>query len=232
LSYPDLFSITPFKETEKQALPPEPVPGRKSSPPDKGYTLLTGFIPEGFPGPSIHPMFENRRSGTMLCRRVAHFLFGLSVFCLVGFVEVSPASAHMHPHGGMMMQGGPIPFYLMNQDRIGLSKEQVSTLLKLKEHFLKTAIMEKARIRVLHLDIMEHMMHHRIDTATVRKDMDQILSHKKTLMHGYLDMVSRAHAVLTTQQFDKVKRLWREMMMMHHEMMMGPPHGPMDHHHM
>ena len=168
----------------------------------------------------------------MLFRRFAHFFLGLSVFCLLGFVGVSPASAHMHHHGDMMMQGGPIPFYLMNPDRIGLSKDQVAKLLKLKEIFLKTAIMEKARIRILHLDIMEHMMHHKIDTSAVQKDMDQILSHKRTLMHGYLAMISRAHAILTAQQFEKVKSLWREMMMMQHEMMMGPHHGPLDHHHM
>ncbi|AIA30297.1 hypothetical protein Y981_04455 [Leptospirillum ferriphilum YSK] len=207
-------------------------PGTEFSLRTRGYTLTIGFLSEGASGSSVHHTFENRRSATMLCKKMAHFLFGLSALCLLGFVDVAPASAHMHPHGEMMMQGGPIPFYLMNQDRIGLSKDQVAKLLKLKESFLRTAIMEKARIRVLHLDVMEHMMHHRIDTATVRKDMDQILSHKRTLMHGYLDMISRAHAVLTAQQFDKVKRLWREMMMMHHEMMMGPHHGPMDHRHM
>ena len=163
-------------------------------------------------------------------RRFVPFFLGLLVFCLLGFTGVSPASAHMHPHGNMMMQGGPIPFYLMNQDRIGLSKGQVAKLLKLKETFLKTAIMERARIRVLHMDVMENMMHHKIDTSAVRKDMDQILAHKRILMHGYLDMISRAHSILTAQQFEKVKSLWREMMMMHHEMMMGPHHGHMDHH--
>ncbi|MCL4461635.1 MAG: hypothetical protein M1297_08010 [Nitrospirae bacterium] len=166
----------------------------------------------------------------MLRKGFVRFFLGLLTFSLVGFAGVSPASAHMHHHGDMMMQGGPIPFYLMNQDRIGLSKTQVTKLLKLKETFLKTAIMERARIRILHMDIMENMMHHKIDTSAVRKDMDQILAHKRTLMHGYLDMIARAHAVLTAQQFEKVKSLWREMMMMHHEMMMGPHHGHMDHH--
>ena len=150
--------------------------------------------------------------------------------CLLSFTGTSRASAHMEHHGMMMMHGGPIPFYLMNQDRLGLTKEQVTKLVKLKENFMKTTIMEHARIRVLHMDIMEDMMHRKIDTGDVKKDMDKILAHKKMIMHGYLDMISRAHLVLTARQYEKVKSLWREMMMMHHGMMMGHHHDMMEHH--
>ncbi|MEC4683742.1 MAG: hypothetical protein VST70_08735 [Nitrospirota bacterium] len=153
-------------------------------------------------------------------------LMAAAIF-LIGFSAVPKAEANMM-HGchhnmmkHMMMHGGPIPFYLMNQDRLGLSANQVKTLIRLKMSFRKTAIMEKAHIRILHEEIMAEMMHRKIDTADVQKDMDAILSHKKTIMHSYLDMLSKAHRTLTPDQFTKVKGLWREMMLMHHGMEEG-----------
>ncbi|AFS52345.1 hypothetical protein BOX30_06520 [Leptospirillum ferriphilum] len=143
---------------------------------------------------------------------------------MIGFSGVTRAEAHMDHHRmmmRMMMHGGPIPFYLMNQDRLGLSRDQVSRLMKLKESFRKTVIMEKADIKVLHLDIMNDMMHRKIETSEVKKDMDKILEHKKVIMHSYADMVSKAHLILSPKQYEEVKKLWREMMMMHHGMMGG-----------
>lgn len=159
-------------------------------------------------------------------RKSAQMLILLAGIVLVGLTGVPNARADMEHHAmmmKMMMHGGPVTFYLMNQDRIGLSKDQVKKLSDLKGAFRKTAIMEKAQIKVLHLDIMKDMMHRKIDTGEVRKDMDQVLVHKKKIMDSYLNMIAKAHLVLSPKQFEKVKKLWREMMMMHH--------GMMDHHH-
>lgn len=164
----------------------------------------------------------------MLSNRMSKMLLMAAAIVLLGVSGVPNAQANMmhHCHKAMMkhmmMHGGPIPFYLMNQDRLGLSRDQVQKLIHLKMEFRKTAIMEKAHIKVLHEDVMADMMHRTIDTSDVKKDMDSILAHKKTIMHRYVDMVSQAHKVLTPKQFEKVRKLWREMIMMHHGMMGHP----------
>ena len=162
-------------------------------------------------------------------RKAVRVLILVAGIALAGLAGALPeASADMDHHAmmmRMMMHGGPVTFYLMNQDRLGLSRDQVRKLSDLKSTFRKTAILEKAQIKVLHLDVMRDMLHRKIDTGEVRKDMDRILAHKKKIMDSYLDMISRAHMVLTPKQFGEVKKLWREMMMMHHGMMES-------HHHM
>ncbi len=158
----------------------------------------------------------------MIYRKTVLILLLSATIILSGLTGIPEAGANMGHHGmmkRMMMEGGPVAFYLMNQDHLGLTRDQVRKLSDLKATFQETAIMEKAHIKVLHLDVMRDMMHRKIDTSEVRKDMNKILAHKKKIMDSYLDMVSRAHMILTPEQFEKVKKLWREMMMMHHGMM-------------
>ncbi len=157
----------------------------------------------------------------------ASSLLVLALVLFVGLLAPGTARANMGHHG-MMHHGGPVAFYLMNQDRLGLTSDQVKKLSTLKMTFLKTAIMEKARIRVLHIQTMALMMHHHIDVEKAGSNMDAILAHKKKIMHAYLTMMAGAHKVLTAEQFTKAKKLWREMMMMHHGMM---THHPMPMHH-
>ncbi len=151
----------------------------------------------------------------------------MSGLLVLGAVHVMPAQAHSfhHCHHGkammkkMMMHGAPIPFYLLNQDRLGLSKNQVKQLVALKIEFRKKAIAEKAQIKILHLDIKEHMMQRNVDTGTVEKDLDKILAHKKVIAGSYIHMVAGAHKVLTSDQFEQSKKLMRAMFR-HHMMMM------------
>jgi len=142
-----------------------------------------------------------------------------------GLATPGNARAGMHHHG-MMMHGGPIGFYLMNQDRLGLTQDQVQKLSKLKMDFMKTMILEKAQIKVLHMETMALMMKHHVDTEKVLGNMDKAMKHKRTIMHACVTMIAKAHAVLTADQFNSAKKLWREMMMMHHGMKMHGPHHP------
>ncbi len=160
-------------------------------------------------------------------------VMAMAIF-LFGFSGTPKAEAgmmhHCHGHMHMIMHGAPIPFYLMNQDKLGLSKDQVRKLIHLRMGFRKVAIMEKARIKVIHEDVKSEMMKKNIDTSDVKKDINRIVDHKKKVMDSYVEMVANAHKVLTPEQFEKVRKLWREMMMMHHGMMMH--HEMMDHHKM
>ena len=140
-------------------------------------------------------------------------------------LTASPAWAHGH-HGcmGHHEHGGPIGFYLMNQDQLGLSKKQVDRLVALKMDFMKTKIMERAPIRVLHVEAMALMMHHNVNVKAVQDKVSKILAHKRKIMDAKVQTIAEAHRVLTAQQYQMVKEMWREMMRMHHGLM---PHHPM-----
>ncbi|MDA8111985.1 MAG: periplasmic heavy metal sensor [Nitrospiraceae bacterium] len=148
-------------------------------------------------------------------------VLGSLVILGLGVATLSPASAHGMHHRMMkcmIMHGGPIPFYLLNQDRLKLSREQVRTLLDLKQSFRKNAVMEKAKIHVLRIDIMALMHHRTIDTARVDSDLDKIFAHKRILMKDFVDTVARAKGVLTPAQYEKAGKLWRAMILAHHGM--------------
>lgn len=153
------------------------------------------------------------------------FLKGLFMSSLVilglGVATLSSASAHGMHHRmmkHMIMHGGPIPFYLLNQDSLKLSREQVGRLLDLKQSFRKSAVMEKARIHVLRIDIMARMHHRTIDTARIDSDLDKIMSLKRSLMKDFVATVARANGVLTPAQEEEAGKFWRGMVQTHHKM--------------
>ncbi len=156
---------------------------------------------------------------------VRGLILGALVVLGLGTASLSSASAHGLHHRmmkHMIMHGGPIPFYLLNQDRLKLSRDQVRSLLDLKESFRKKAVMEKAEIHVLRIDIMARMHHRKIDTAKIDTDLDKIFDHKRALMKDFVETVARARAVLTPVQYERAGKLWRAMILAHHGM---------DHHH-
>ncbi len=150
--------------------------------------------------------------------RFAHVLTGFLVILFLA----SPVLAHAGegPRHHMMMHGGPVGFLLLHQDDLGLNHEQVVKLSRIKMDFFKIMIMERARIKVLKLQNMMLMMHRGFDTAKARENNEQILSHKKKIMDGCVRMLSEAGKTLTPEQFEKAKKLMRQMIVMHHEMMM------------
>jgi hypothetical protein len=152
---------------------------------------------------------------------VSFLLLAFAIFSGLG--TPGTARADMHHHA-MMMHGGPIAFYLINQDRLGLTSDQVQKLQNLKMNFMKTMILEKAQIKVIHIETMALMMKYHVDVDRVNHSMDALLKHKRTIMHSYTSMIAKAHSILTDEQFTSAKKLWRETMMMHHGMMMHPPH--------
>ena len=154
-------------------------------------------------------------------------------FALAAGLVIAPAPSPAMAHGmhhrmmkRMIMHGGPIPFYLMNQDRLKLSPDQVKSLVDLKTSFEKKAIMERASIHVLKIDIMGLMRQRKIDTTKAGRDLDRIAEKKKSLMKAFVSVVAQAHTILTPEQFAESKKLWRQMILAHHQM---GGHGPIRH---
>lgn len=132
---------------------------------------------------------------------------------------------HTTPVTAKTMQGGPIGFYLMNQEQIGLSPSQVSKLQEISMKFQKLKETETARIKMIQMEGMQLLMQKDININALKKDIDRVLQHKKNIMTARVEMLEEAHKVLTDEQFSKVKKIWRQMMMhngLHHAMGQPP----------
>ena len=158
-----------------------------------------------------------------LSRNVRTFMAAALLVAGLLFSTTQVASANEFKHGHacerfhhMMLHGGPVGFYLLNQDALGLTKSQVGKLSDLKLSFAKTFIREKSEIRILHLENMKLLMHRRVDTAQVHKNVNAILGHKKKIKLAFVDMISNANRVLTPEQFQKSKKLFRAMILRMH----------------
>ncbi|MDA8059972.1 MAG: hypothetical protein M0Z37_06450 [Nitrospiraceae bacterium] len=111
------------------------------------------------------------------------------------------------------VQGGPVGFYLMNKEQLGLSPAQISSLQKLNMKFQKLKTTEDARIKLIHREGMQLLMQKEINTAELKKDIARVLKHKKNIMTARIEMLAEAHKILTDDQFSKVKKLLQQMMM-------------------
>ncbi len=129
--------------------------------------------------------------------------------------------------GAEPINDGPIGFYLTNQGELGLTADQVLKLQAINVKFQKQKAMEKARIQVIQKEGMQLLMQKDVNTGILKKDIDRVLKHKKNIMVARVQMLADAHKILTDVQFDKVKKLWRQMMMNHgvHPMMGHPAVG-------
>lgn len=152
--------------------------------------------------------------------KISIFLSAIFAIALL-FSQTGVSSAHE-------MHGGPIEFYLMHQDQIGLTADQVTKLRKINLTFQKVRVMEKARIHVIHMEGMQLLMQKDVNTNALKKDINRVLQHKKAIMVARVEMLSDAHKILTDEQFSKVKMLWRQMMM-HHGMPPMMAHPPVGH---
>ena len=111
------------------------------------------------------------------------------------------------------MQDGPIGFYLMNREQLGLTADQISKLQAINMKFQKLKEVEKNRIHLIHEEGMNLLMQKNVDVNALKKDIDKVLQHKKNIMTARIEMLSDAHKILTDQQFSKVKILVQQMMM-------------------
>jgi Spy/CpxP family protein refolding chaperone len=130
------------------------------------------------------------------------------LFSTFSFLFFQPLPATASP-----MQDGPIGFYLMNQEKLGLTADQISKLQAISMKFQKLKEVEKKRIHLIHMEGMQLLMQKDVNVTALKKDIDRVLQHKKNIMTARIEMLSDAHKILTDQQFAKVKKLLQQMMM-------------------
>ena len=100
-------------------------------------------------------------------------------------------------------------FYKSNADALGLSEEQVDKIKSLKSEAKKDLIMKKAEIEVLAIDIRALLHDNEVDVKAANDLIDKKYKIKKEKSKNLVQALADIKAVLSAEQHDKVKEIWK-----------------------
>ncbi|NQT32961.1 MAG: hypothetical protein HQ594_04740 [Candidatus Omnitrophica bacterium] len=100
-------------------------------------------------------------------------------------------------------------FMLMNKEEIGLSDEQVNTIKKLKSETKKETIRDQAEVDVLVVDIKMKLWNDPINTDEIDALIDKKYDIKKKKAKALVAAYAGLKKVLTEDQKEKAKELWK-----------------------
>ncbi|NQT90729.1 MAG: Spy/CpxP family protein refolding chaperone [Candidatus Omnitrophica bacterium] len=99
---------------------------------------------------------------------------------------------------------------LKNKEELGLSDKQVAQIKDLKHQAKRDAIMQKAEIDVLGLDIKAKLHEDPIDTDAVNKLVDKKYDLKKAKTKAMIADCAKLQSILTDKQKADLKALWKK----------------------
>ena len=99
---------------------------------------------------------------------------------------------------------------LANEEKLGLSDGQVSKVKELKMNTKKDLIRTDAEIDILALEVKAEMWKDPIDTNAVDKLIDKKYDLKKEKMKSLVTACAALKDILTKEQKDKMKELWKK----------------------
>ncbi len=99
-------------------------------------------------------------------------------------------------------------FILKNGKDLGLTEEQVKTIISLKMDTKKDLIKKKADIEVISVDILSELFEDKVDVKNVNKLIDQKYEAKKELAKSLVASYAKLKETLTEEQLKKLKDIW------------------------
>ncbi|MDD4202323.1 MAG: hypothetical protein PHQ52_02540 [Candidatus Omnitrophica bacterium] len=112
---------------------------------------------------------------------------------------------------------------LMNEEELGLTKEQSDKIKDIKLATQKKLIMDDARIDVIAIDIEDNLWKKEIDLANIQKLVDEKYDIKKDKTMTTITAYSEFKEVFSDEQYEQLKEKCKEMkMQMCPSGMMGP----------
>jgi len=113
----------------------------------------------------------------------------------------------MGHRGGMKGERGGEGFFLGMKEALNLTDDQVAKLKAIRKETGKKQIENEAKLKNLHLELEDLLLEEKVDRNKVDSTIDQIgklhSEMKKIAIHARLD----AKALLTPEQFKKLKEL-------------------------
>lgn len=101
-------------------------------------------------------------------------------------------------------------FILSNQEEMGLSDEQVEKMKELKMNLCKEMIKKDAEISIAALDIETEMHKDPINIEALNKLIDSKYDLKKEKAKAAVSAYAALKGMLTKEQKDKMKELWKK----------------------
>jgi len=95
------------------------------------------------------------------------------------------------------------------KEELGLSDEQVETIRGLKLSVKKELILKNADAGVLAVDVHAGLREHHIDVEAMNKLIDQKYAVKKAKSQSLVKAYAELKGVLSEEQMDKLKELWK-----------------------
>ena len=159
----------------------------------------------------------------------------LVVFTLIFSVLVVEAYAHDYGktkgHYGDLKEkfSEKVHFFLKNQEELELSNEQIEKIKDSKIKAQKDIIRKDAELKILALDLQGGLGKDTINTGEINKLIDKKYDFKKEKEKSLVDAYAALKNVLTKEQKEKMKGLWKKCKkkMMHGSMMKGKMGYPM-----
>jgi Spy/CpxP family protein refolding chaperone len=102
-----------------------------------------------------------------------------------------------------------VHFMKMHQEDIGLTDEQIETIIDLKRQAKKSAIIKGAEAEVLGIDFKAEMYNYPVDEAKMNAILDQKYEVKKSKTKELITIYAGIRNMLTEEQNDKMKEIWR-----------------------
>ena len=78
-------------------------------------------------------------------------------------------------------------------------------------------IKQEADIQILSLDIMAKLHEYPVDVEAVNKTIDQKYDLKKAKAKNLVEAFAKLKGTLTSEQYDKLKSIWKSNMKKHHD---------------
>ncbi len=126
-----------------------------------------------------------------------------------------PMMEHMGGEGhamGMDKMGEAMGMCIANADKIGLSDEQTRKLTPLHREMQKKMVRSRAELKIAEMELMEVMEVKDFDLEKATAAAKKIVDTKLESHLQMLKLMKQARAILTSDQFQKVRKLMEKRM--------------------
>tara|TARA_B100000029_G_scaffold66430_4_gene59280 strand:- start:7573 stop:8043 length:471 start_codon:yes stop_codon:yes gene_type:complete len=100
---------------------------------------------------------------------------------------------------------------LRHSTRVGLNKSQISKLRSLRTNFRKSKIMNRARIRIMKIDLSSLIRTEPMNMKEIQKLVQRITSQKEIMWISLIKTIAKTKNILTSKQLEEIKKIRKRM---------------------
>lgn len=101
-------------------------------------------------------------------------------------------------------------FLIENQEKIGLTEDQIKTIKALKTDVMKNLLRQEAEIEVLAIDVQAKLWEDPVNVEETNKIIDQKYELKKAKTKSLVEAFAKLKGTLTEDQKNAMKAVWKK----------------------